>query len=114
MTLNEKLTHGRPHERDEAILELVAAPAGAGKFAARLGGRELCASKPFLDAARVLLAEGADPATVLQMRHEGGSTPALRSTVGTAAGLTVLEGDLRPRFARWQAFERPAELALAA
>jgi hypothetical protein len=33
---------------------------------------------------------------------------ALRSTVGTAAELTVLEGDLRPRFARWQASDRPA------
>jgi hypothetical protein len=47
------------------------------------------------------------------MRHDGTTTPALRSTVGTAAGLTVLEGDLRPRFARWQAFERPV-LAMAA
>jgi hypothetical protein len=114
MTLNEKLTHGRPHERDEAILELVVAPAGAGKFTARLDGRELCVStKPFLDAARVLMVEGVDPETVLQMRHEGSTTVALRSTVGTAAGLTVLEGDLRPRFARWQAFERPA-MAMAA
>jgi hypothetical protein len=26
--------------------------------------------------------------------------------------LTVLEGDLRPRFARWQAFERPASVEL--
>jgi hypothetical protein len=39
----------------------------------------------------------------------------MRATVGTAAGLTVLEGDLRPRFARWQAFERPTvALPLAA
>jgi hypothetical protein len=29
------------------------------------------------------------------------------SRVGTAAGLTVLEGDLRSRFARWQALQRP-------
>jgi hypothetical protein len=28
----------------------------------------------------------------------------LRSRVGTAAGLTVLEGHLRPRFTRWQPF----------
>jgi hypothetical protein len=59
----------------------------------------------FLDAARVLTAEGAEPATVLQMRHDGSATVALRSTVGTAAGLTVLEGDLRPRFARLEANE---------
>jgi hypothetical protein len=37
----EKRAHGRPHERDEAILELVVAPAGAGKFTARLDGRTL-------------------------------------------------------------------------
>jgi hypothetical protein len=74
------------------ILELTVAPAGAGKFAARLDGRELCVStKPFLDAAR--------------------DWAALRSP---CAPLTVLEGDLRPRFAPWQAFERPAELPMAA
>jgi hypothetical protein len=68
--LNEKRTHGRTNHGGEAILELTVAPAGAGKFAARLDGRELCVStKPFLDDARVLLAEGADPATVLEMRH---------------------------------------------
>jgi hypothetical protein len=89
--LNEKRTHGRTNHGGEAILELTVAPAGAGKFAARLDGRELCVStKPFLDDARVLLAEGADPATVLEMRHDGSATVAMRSTVGTAAGLTVL------------------------
>jgi hypothetical protein len=77
MTLNENLTRGRPHERGEAILDLVVAPAGAGKFTDRLDGRDLCAStKPFLDAARVLLAEGADPATALEMRHAGSAMPA--------------------------------------
>ena len=87
------LTHGRPHERDEAILELVVAPAGAGKFAGRLDGRDLCVStKPLLDAARVLLAEGVDPEMVMQMHHLRSATLSLRSTVGAAAGLTVLEG----------------------
>jgi hypothetical protein len=36
---NEKRTHGRTQTQDEAILQLVVAPAGAGKFAARLGAR---------------------------------------------------------------------------
>jgi hypothetical protein len=43
-------THGGPHERDEVILELVVAPAGAAKFAARLDVRPLgrpCQSQPF-------------------------------------------------------------------
>jgi hypothetical protein len=73
----ENLTHGRTQTQGEAILELVVAPAGAGKFTAYLDDRELCTStKPFLDAARVLLAEGADPATALEMRHAGSAMPA--------------------------------------
>jgi hypothetical protein len=101
----------RTHERDEAIIELVVASAGAGKFAATTPFRNgvlYTSAKPFLDGARVLLAEGTDPVTVLQMRHDGSAMLALRSAVGTAAGLTVLEGDLRPRFGRWQAFTMPA------
>jgi hypothetical protein len=100
MTLNEKLTRGRPHERDEAILvEIVVAPAGARKFTAYLDDRELCTStKPFLDAARVLIAEGVHPATVLAMRHEGNNTLTLRSTVGTAAGWRT--GDARRRLTK--------------
>jgi hypothetical protein len=114
MTSKEKRTGDGTQHGFDGILEVVVAPAGAGKFAAGLDGRELYAiAKPFLDAARVLLAEGVDAETVLEMRHAGSNTLTLRSTVGTAAGLTVLEGDLRPRFARWQAFERPA-MAMAA
>jgi hypothetical protein len=113
--LNETLLHGDTNHGFDGILAIVVAPASAGKFTARLDGRELCCStKPFLDAARVLLAEGVDPDTVIQMVHLGNNTLSLRSTVGAAAGLTILEGDLRPRFARWQAFERTAELPMAA
>jgi hypothetical protein len=61
-----------------------------------------------------LLAEGTDPETVLQIRHDGSAVLALRSRVDVAAGLTVLEGDHAPRFGRWQAFTVPAELPLAA
>jgi hypothetical protein len=108
----ENRTHGHTETRGGATLELVVAPSAGGRFAARLDGRELCAStKPFLDAARVLMAEGVDPATVLQMRHADSATVAMRSTVGTAAGLTVLEGDLGPRFAQWRAFGQPISLA---
>jgi hypothetical protein len=41
---------------------------------------------------RVFLADGVDPATVLQMRHQGSGIVALRSHVGDAAGRSVLEG----------------------
>jgi hypothetical protein len=76
----EKRIHDATQHGFYPILELV--PAGASKFTARLDGRDLCVStKPFLDAARVLMAEGADPATVLQIRHDGSATVALRSTL---------------------------------
>jgi hypothetical protein len=82
----ENLTHGRPQHGFDGILELVVAPAGAGKFTARLDDRKLCTStKPFLDAARVLMSEGADQETVLAMRHEGNNT------------LTTLDGGHRGR-----------------
>lgn len=51
-----------------------------------------------LDAARALLAEGMDPATRLVMRHAGSPHDALASTIGTAAGLTVREGDSASKF----------------
>jgi hypothetical protein len=58
---------------------------------------------PFCDAARSLLAAGADPATRLVMRHAGQDHDALRSTVGATARLTVTDADKdgRPRFKKW-------------
>jgi hypothetical protein len=57
---------------------------------------------PFCAAARVLLAEGVDPATKLVMRHEGSPHDALRSTVGVAAKLTVADSSTgKPVFVPW-------------
>ena len=57
---------------------------------------------PFCAAARVLLAEGIDPATKLVMRHEGSSHDALRSTVGAAAKITVADSSTgKPVFVPW-------------
>jgi hypothetical protein len=61
--------------------------------------------QPFLDSARVLLAEGVPPQTRLTMRHVGSSTDSLTATVGAAAKLTVDES--RPRFVKWQAWSPP-------
>jgi hypothetical protein len=59
-------------------------------------------STPFFAAARVLLAEGVDPATKFVMRHEGSPYDALRSTVGGAAKLTVADGSTgKPVFVPW-------------
>lgn len=85
-------------------------PAGRGRYHARLGTRHLCtADSPFTSAARVLLREGVDPATPLEMTREGSDTVDLRSTVGAAAQLTVSENDHEgPVFRPYKAF--PADL----
>jgi hypothetical protein len=74
-------------------------------FDGEVDGRPIVrrSTTPFCDAARALLADDVDPATVLVMRHAGSDHDALRSTVGTAAGLTVKDrGDGRPRLAKWR------------
>jgi hypothetical protein len=59
-------------------------------------------SQPMFDGARSLLANGADPAAKLVMRHAGSDADALRSTVGAAARLTVEEGERRPKVTIWK------------
>lgn len=62
------------------------------KFEARIADRLLCISPtPFLAAARILLAEGADPSDTLVMRHAGKDHDALRAKIRVAAKLSVME-----------------------
>jgi hypothetical protein len=69
-------------------------------FDARLGDQLLCTSTiPFLDAARALLAEGADPDATLVMLHAG--IESLRGRIGYAARFTVSESAGSPRLVRW-------------
>ena len=70
-----------------------------GLYTAALTGRDLNTSRqPFLDAARVLLAEGLDPHAIAPS-----GTESLRVPVGVAAKLTVWEPDKgRPYFAKWK------------
>jgi hypothetical protein len=73
-------------------------------FDGRIDGRSIVkrTSTPFCAAARVLIAEGIDPAARLVMRHEGSPNDALRSTVGVAAKLTVADrGTGKLVFAPW-------------
>jgi hypothetical protein len=73
-----------------------------GKFEARCDGRLLCGShQPFVDAARVLVAEGRDPNELLVMRHEGSAIDALTARLGAAARLTVWEWKGPPTFGQW-------------
>lgn len=96
------------------VLTVRESPGRPGRFQALLGGlggRLLCTSRtPLLSAARVLLGEGVPPETILAMRHEGDDIITMRTTVGDAAKLTVVEPDRgSPRFKRWEALSaRPA------
>jgi hypothetical protein len=56
---------------------------------------------PLLDACRALLREGERPKRRVIMRHEGSDIDAMRTTVGTAAKLHVIEPDYgAPTFTR--------------
>src|SRR5262249_37183 len=74
---------------------------------ARCDGRLLCRSRqPFLDGARELLASGYPASAIVVMKHAGSELEALRSSIGTAARLTVNED--RMRLVRWKAFPSAA------
>jgi hypothetical protein len=88
-----------------------------GVYTAALGGRDICTSRqPFLDAARVLLSEGADPRATLMMRWATTGTESLRSPIGVAAKLTVEDGrDGVPRFRSYRPYSvgRASSVALS-
>jgi hypothetical protein len=85
-------------------------------FDGKVDGRWIAkrSTTPFCDAARVLLAEGVRPETVLVMRHEGSPHDALRSTVGAAAGLTVADDNGgKPIFRKWSPYDREGTIPVA-
>ncbi|MHC2021457.1 hypothetical protein [Methylobacterium sp. CM6247] len=89
-------------------------------FRVELNGRHLVTARtPLLAAARVLLAEGADPDTPISMSWAGSKTVSMRSTVGRAASLAIAEDDRGIRLVgyrparsdvRNQALGRPAAI----
>jgi hypothetical protein len=93
------------------VITIRPAPSRPGRFEVRLGERPLIASArtPFLEAARVLLAEGHDPDTLLIMRWDGETIDALRGKLGLVAKLAVAEDDKHgPRLVPYR--PRPADL----
>jgi hypothetical protein len=87
---------GRSRSGEGEVIELILVPVKRrpGHYDAMLGPRRLCRShQPFLDAARVLLAEGVAPEAVLDARHQGSAIVAMCSTVGEAAKWTIVERD---------------------
>jgi hypothetical protein len=81
-----------------------------GRYDVWHNGELICRENrtPFLAAARVLLQRGADPDAILEKVRRGSDQVDMRAPIGKAAGLSVWEGDLLPRFApyvpddRWQ------------
>jgi|SRR6516162_7613839 len=75
-----------------------------GYYTARADGRLLCRSRqPLLDGARELLAAGYPTETTLVMKHAGSGVEALRTTIGSAARLTVETDEQgRPIFRQWR------------
>jgi hypothetical protein len=71
-------------------------------------------TQPLLDACRILIFKGIDPAARVVMRHAGSATDALITTVGATAARTVEEGGGVPPFRPWKPFSRwdgPPEIA---
>jgi hypothetical protein len=92
----------RPRERQasterrvSALIDLVLAPAGAGKFRAMVGSAAITrpTRQPLLDGARALLALGYAPETRIAARHAGSTIVTVRSTVGEAARWTIEDAD---------------------
>jgi hypothetical protein len=99
--------------REGPEIAVVAAPTPrrTGRYVARLGekGQLLCVStKPFLDAARRLIALGFGPGITLVMRYAGSETECLRATIGAAAALTVEDTKYGPEFRPWKPISTPA------
>jgi len=75
-----------------------------GYYTARCDGRLLCRSRqPFLDSARELIAAGYPADAIMVMRHADSAFESLRSTIGTAARLTVENTEQgKPDFRPWR------------
>jgi hypothetical protein len=89
-------------------MEIQLSEVGQGKWQAVLDGEVLVVSRqPFLDAARVLKAQGVSPLTPLVAIRPNGVV-SLRSTVGAASELTVRENDRGgPSFQSWKPYAGP-------
>ena len=96
---------GSPNQARSLLITVTPSSRSPGQFEARLNDRQLCVSKtPFFEAARVLMAEGVDPRTMLVMRHAGSQTDSLRASLAAASALTVEETIYGPKLRRWKPF----------
>lgn len=100
------------------MIEIIISPPLRGNRwrATWLGNELACSRTPLLSAARKLQRRGVRDDAVLAMRHAGSDVVAMRTTVGAAARLTVVERDHGngPTFAPYRAFSADAVRAPAA
>jgi hypothetical protein len=93
------------------LMETIVLMMNVALFEGRIDDRLIVrgTTQPLLDAARVFLAEGYDPAARLVMRHRGSTTDALSGRIGELAKLTVSErsdGKAPPKLSRFLGFSR--------
>lgn len=76
-----------------APIRIDIAPMARGKWRATIGGEKVCVSAaPMVKAARVLIAEGHDPSSIIELWHQHGEAWALRGKLGAVA-TTILDGE---------------------
>jgi hypothetical protein len=96
-----KSERSTPAERSPIVIS-VSPRTSPGRFQARLESTDELlvdsSRQPFVDAARVLVGKGYNPASVLEMKHQGSDIVALRAPLAKAAKVAVEEGPHGPRF----------------
>jgi hypothetical protein len=102
-------------------INVTVSKAGYGKrgqlFNFSIDGRRIVSpsTTPFVDATRVLLKEGVNPDTPIFVFHEGCGYYSLKSTVGKAAKLTVIDRGHGPTISPWRPLSAvPIESSVAA
>jgi hypothetical protein len=96
-----------------AVILLIKPSGKAGRFHGYLGDELIVTSRqPFLNGARALLARGYDPVTPYNMRHaNSGALSFVTTTVGHAAGLSVVDAAQGARFRKFAPSDEPLEEA---
>ncbi len=88
---------------------MIVIPAGGGRYDAMCDGNLIVANRrePLFAAARVMLAKGEPPDTVLVMRHAGSAIDSMSGKVGKLAKLGVRERGNGHRIVRFQDVTEP-------
>jgi hypothetical protein len=81
------------HRPQAAAFRITIAPMARGKWKVTYNDKTLCiAAAPLVKAARILIAEGCDPSSIVEMWHQHTDAWALRGKLGAVAA-TILDGE---------------------